>query len=205
MLPPLPSSDVVGEGHRAVEVEARGDGEGAVAVVGDGAVGGGEVGDGEGIAIDIGEAGQQVGGADGVGGVLGAGGQRRGGRAGGRVVDGRDGVALHTRYAAAVPVEHVVGEGHRAVEVQRRRDGEGAVAVVGDAAVGGGEVGDREGVAVDVGESGQQVGGADGVGGVLGAGGQHRGGGAGRRVVDGRDGIALGTPATLPPLPSSTS
>ena len=91
-------------------------------------------------------------------------------------------------YAAAVAVDHVVRQGHRAVEVGARRDGVGAVAVVDDAAVAGGEAGDAEHLAVGgdvhIAEAGQQVGRADGVGGVLGAGCQHGCGRAGGRVVD---------------------
>src|SRR5437870_1981188 len=81
-------------------------------------------------------------------------------------------------------VDHVVAKADRAVVVGRRRDGPGAVAVVGDAAVIGDEVGDRDRVAIHVAEAGEQGRGADHVLRVLSAGSQRGGGRARGRVVD---------------------
>ena len=85
-----------------------------------------------------------------------------------RVVDRRQAEALRRRDAAAVAVDDVVAEADRAVVVGGRREGPGAVAVVDQRAVVGRQPGDRQRVAVDIGEAGEQVGGVDRVARVLG-------------------------------------
>ena len=154
--------DVVAEADRAVVVGGRREGPGAVAVVDQRAVVGRQPGDRQRVAVDIGEAGEQVGGVDRVARVLGPRRQRRL-RPGQdrRVVDRRQAEALRRRDAAAVAVDDVVAEADRAVVVGGRREGPGAVAVVDQRAVVGRQPGDRQRVAVDIGEAGEQVGGVD--------------------------------------------
>ena len=89
------------------------------------------------------------------------------GRSGRCVVDRRQAVALAGRDGAAVAVDHVVAQAHRAVVVRTRRDGEGAVAVVDDAAVAAGKSRHAQRVAIHIAEAGQQVDCADGVSGIF--------------------------------------
>ena len=119
------------------------------------------------VAIHIAEAGQQADCADGVGSIFCAVAEGRTGRSGRCVVDRRQAVALAGRDAAAVAVDHVVAQAHRAVVVGTRRDGEGAIAVIDDAAIAAGQSRHAQRVAIHIAEAGQQVDGADGVSGIF--------------------------------------
>src|SRR6185369_9732758 len=190
---------VVAQVYCAVEVGGRGDGEGAVKVVDDRAVAGAQARYAEHLTIGgdvhIGETLQQIGRADRVGRVLRTRREDGAGRAGRRVIDRRQAVALAAGHRAAVAVDHVVAQGHCAVEVGGRGDGESAIAVVHHAAVTGAEARYAEhltvGGDVHIGEALQQIGRADRVGRVLRTRRQHGAGGAGRCVIDRRQAVAL--------------
>ena len=137
-------------------------------------------GDGEDIAVHVGEdvAGQGDTGLDvGEGLVTHRVGEHR------RIID-RQQVVAEVGGEGVHAVADAVAEDDLAVVVEGRRDGVGAVAVVGDGAVVGGQANHHEGLAFGVGVALQQLGEGDDLGHILIHAGEHRRrAGEGRRIV----------------------
>ena len=118
----------VAEGHRAVEIGGRRDRERAIAIVRHRrAVAGCDIRHCQSVAVDIREPSDQVRGADGVSRIFRAVSKGCGCGSCRGIVDGCDADGLRRRLRTAFPVDDIVVQRQRAVEIGRKRDRKGCL------------------------------------------------------------------------------